>query len=398
MRTKQISSSRAALSLVALVFISGVLVANKSHAHAGPHGGVDTSPEPAGPSPFVVVAEGLSNPRSIHIDYENGSPVIYVAEAGHGGPSTAGGPCVTSANGDYDDCYGKTGAVVRMAGGVATRVVTGLPSIAGPNGGFAVGPSHVTVRGQTLYLSIANYGGPDTRSLLGRADPRFGQLLSIPLHAPGAARAVTNISAFEDKYNPDGDEHKESNPSGLAFSNGFGFYVTDAAANDLLEISPSGGTNLRHTFAVRQFPAPSFMRLPEGTMLPVQAVPTSVVRGPDGAYYVAEFTGFPFPKGAARIFRFGGTGQPTVFAEGFTNIIDIAFGPDGSLYVLEMAKNGLTSGDVTGAVTKIAPNGTRTLLASSGLAYPTAIAVDFHGNVYVANYGTHGSKAQLVRL
>ena len=37
-------------------------------------------------------------------------------------------------------------------------------------------------------------------------------------------------------------------------------------------------------------------------------------------------------------------GSTTVYASGFTNIIDIAWGPKGSLYVLEISANGLLSG------------------------------------------------------
>jgi hypothetical protein len=40
-----------------------------------------------------------------------------------------------------------------------------------------------------------------------------------------------------------------------------------------------------------------------GTRVPAEAVPTAVAVGPDGAYYVSELTGFPFSKGAARIWR-----------------------------------------------------------------------------------------------
>jgi hypothetical protein len=35
----------------------------------------------------------------------------------------------------------------------------------------------------------------------------------------------------------------------------------------------------------------------------MQAVPTSVAVAPDGAYYVGQLTGFPFPVGGARVFR-----------------------------------------------------------------------------------------------
>lgn len=61
-----------------------------------------------------------------------------------------------------------------------------------------------------------------------------------------------------------------------------------------------------------------------------------------GDYYVGQLTGFPFTVGAANVYRVpkeGGT--PEVVASGFTHIVDLAFGPDGSLYVLEIARNGL---------------------------------------------------------
>jgi hypothetical protein len=76
----------------------------------------------------------------------------------------------------------------------------------------------------------------------------------------------------------------------------------------------------------------------------MDAVPTTVAVGPDGALYVGELTGFPYPVGGARIYRvvpgevvLGET--PPIYADGFTNVIDIAFDHDGSLLVLELAKN-----------------------------------------------------------
>lgn len=44
-------------------------------------------------------------------------------------------------------------------------------------------------------------------------------------------------------------------------------------------------------------------------------------------------TGFPFPIGGARVYRVEEGEDPEIYADGFTNIIDIAFGKDGSLYV-----------------------------------------------------------------
>jgi hypothetical protein len=85
----------------------------------------------------------------------------------------------------------------------------------------------------------------------------------------------------------------------------------------------------------------------------MQAVPTSVTVGPDGAYYVGQLTGFPFPVGGARVFRVVPGHRPRVFARGFTNIIDIAFDRRGRLHVLEIAANGILAG--AGQVVRIPP-------------------------------------------
>ena len=78
----------------------------------------------------------------------------------------------------------------------------------------------------------------------------------------------------------------------------------------------------------------------------MQAVPTSVEDGRDGQYYVGQLTGFPFPVGGANIYRVNPrTGAASVFASGFTNIMDLAFGKDGTLYVLEIDHNSLLPPD-----------------------------------------------------
>ena len=90
-------------------------------------------------------------------------------------------------------------------------------------------------------------------------------------------------------------------------------------------------------------PAEGPLPFPPFTQVPTDAVPTSVVHGPDGAYYISQLTGFPFEKGDANIWRVV-PGQPaTVYASGLTNMTDLAFAPDGSLYAVEISANGLLS-------------------------------------------------------
>jgi hypothetical protein len=125
----------------------------------------------------------------------------------------------------------------------------------------------------------------------------------------------------------------------------------------------------------------------------MQSVPTTVVRGPDGAYYyVGELTGFPFPVGGARVWRVVPGHQPTVFAADFTNIIDITFDRRGHLLVLEIFKNGLLSGDPTGALVRVARDGSRTEIASAGLVTPTSVAVGEDNALYVVEQGHPGGR------
>ena len=115
--------------------------------------------------------------------------------------------------------------------------------------------------------------------------------------------------------------------------------MTDAGGNDLLKVDHKGRIKVVAVFPTRTVPAPPIPDLPPE--IDMQAVPTSVVKGPDGAYYVGQLTGFPFPPGGANVFRVVPGKAPKVYAGGFTNIIDIAFDKRGRLYVLEIATNGL---------------------------------------------------------
>ena len=119
----------------------------------------------------------------------------------------------------------------------------------------------------------------------------------------------------------------------------------------------------------------------------MDAVPTSVAQGPDGGFYVGQLTGFPFPVGGANVYRIVPGQAPQVFASGFTNIIDIAFDKQGTLYVLEIFQNGLLSGDPTGALIRVDQGGAQHVVMSTGLITPGGLALR-DGAAYVSNCGT----------
>lgn len=328
-----------------------------------------------------VIAEGLDNPRGLGFD---SGGALYVAEAGTGGSD----PCFSGPEGTV--CYGESGAVTKIFAGAQTRIFTGLPSLADPAGFAATGPHDVLARSDGSVEAVFGLGGtPDVRALLPGRAVFLGQLNRVSPNA-NVLRAIVDLAAFEATADPDGGE-PDSNPYALAV-NGGKRVVADAGGNSLVEVRTNG---TMRTLAV--FPA-RIVDSPFGP-IPMQAVPTTVTRGPDGAYYVGQLTGFPFPVGGANVYRVPvGGGTPQVYRSGFTNIIDIAFGPDGSLYVLEIAANGLLSDDLTGALIRVYPDDSRETVASDGLVAPGGVAVGPDGALYVTNFSIFPGAGQVVRI
>jgi hypothetical protein len=333
-------------------------------------------------SPWRVVASGLDNPRGLTFG-PNGT--LYVAEAGVGGT----GPCfVQPPLGQI--CFGATGAVTEVKRGHQRRVLTGLPSFVVQGMPEVFGPSDVALKGSgNLYVTLGLGANPAVRDVL----PADGQLAASLIRAKpskGTFRLVADIGAFELSSNPDGGL-PDSNPHGLLATKG-GQVVADAGGNSLLGVRADGHLSTLAVFPTRLVPNPF-----GGPDIPMQAVPTTVTRGPDGALYVGQLTGFPFPVGGANVYRIEPGEQPEVVAGGFTNIIDIAFGPDGALYVLEIAHNGLLSGDQTGALIRLDQDGSRTVIASDGLTMPTGLALR-DGKAYVSNCGVCADIGEVVAI
>jgi hypothetical protein len=334
---------------------------------------------------FEIIASNLDNPRGLTIG-SNGS--LYVTEAGRGGA----GLCIPSpTNPTVSVCYGATGALTRIENSTVTRVVTGLPSLAAPDGSEATGAHDVAFNavGQP-YVLIGLGANPAVRSTLGV--PEFGQILKInALNGGSDWTVIADVSAFEQAENPDGGE-VDSNPYSFIIQNNTA-YVADAGANALLTVDlDNGDVDLASVFDSRLVPNPF-----GGSDIPMQSVPNSVASGSDDIVYVGELTGFPFPVGGARVYRIA-NGVPEVFAEDFTNIIDLDFDPTGNLYVLEYATSGLLSGDLTGALIRLNPDGTRTTLLSEGLFAPTSLTVGEDGDIFIANRGIAAGQGEIIRF
>jgi len=126
-------------------------------------------------------------------------------------------------------------------------------------------------------------------------------------------------------------------------------------------------------------------------------VPTSVAIGPDGAYYVSELKGVPFATWNSAVYRVVPHETPTVFIDGFKMIVDIAFDGGGNLYVLQYATaTGATFGR-SGALVRVAPDGTRTTIIG-GLRQPTSVVIGYDGARYVANNGIFAGIGEVIRI
>ena len=136
-----------------------------------------------------------------------------------------------------------------------------------------------------------------------------------------------------------------------------------------------------------------------------EAVPTAVTVGPDGAIYVSELNGIPYPTGYASIYRIDGTnsttgyngtvpsGVPQVWASGFSEINGLAFNNStGDMFVLEYVNANeiydptLSPADLPPSLLiQVKPDGTRTTISGPELHLGQYVLVNQQtGDVYVA--------------
>ncbi len=346
-----------------------------------------------------IVISGLNNPRGVTFSGDT----LYIAESGAGG----NGVCVKSSEGS-NVCYGPSGAITAVknastvSGHVATssdRLISGLPSLAtqtdDPNtpqpdqGTSATGPADVSIASDgTIYYVVGLGAPPATRDALtkgGAPGADFAALWSA--HSDGSAKAkVASLADYEAAHNPDHGivptSTLDTNPYSVLVS-GTSALVADAGGNDVLSVDR--GTGAVSTSAVLPpifTAAPPFLNEKPGTIIPAQPVPTSLAAGPNGTTYVGQLTGFPFPEGGATVFALNGT-TLTPFSSGFTNVIDETVGPDGNLYVVEIAHNSLLGSPPVGALIRVSPDGGRKQLLLNNLNFPGGIAFGPDGMAYI---------------
>lgn len=240
----------------------------------------------------------------------------------------------------------------------------------------------------------------------------------------GVATPVADLGAYEEARNPDGGI-VDSNPFHIASLGDRAALVADAGANTVMHVNRSGRIDVVAVFPQQLAstanakslagcpePPPGFefvCDLPD--MIPADTVPTAVAVGPDGAYYVSELIGFPAPTGESKVWRIEpGTRRAdcsvsdacSVVIDGMTSIVDLNFGPDGTLYVVELeeaswlaAELGIVTGGTVNACD--VATGDCTVVAG-GLPLPSAAAVGGNGTVYATILSLVPGQAQVIPL
>jgi hypothetical protein len=177
-----------------------------------------------------------------------------------------------------------------------------------------------------------------------------------------APKAVADIAAYQ-QTDPDPfdleNNPSDSDPYGIVALK-HGVLVADAANNDLLRVSGRGHVSTVAVLKPRTVVVPAGLPTdpedpgpppPAGSMIPAEAVATSVTVGSDGFWYVGELRGFPATPGTSEIWRIKPGSHDAVcnpnrpraghckrYLDGLTSIVDLAPAPKGRLYALELSK------------------------------------------------------------
>lgn len=348
------------------------------------------------------IATGLVNPRFLAIADDG---TVYVTEAGAGGTEPVPTPPGEGPGGP-PGTRGLSGQITRIAPNGAKSVLTrDLPSYFQPAEGSS-GPSGIALAGGALWVAVGG-AGPGTPRVTPL--PNENAVVRVNLQS-GAVERIVDIGANERANNPDPNA-VDSNLYGAAFGADGRLYVADAGGNTLYRVD----LQTKALSVVAVFPGlpVTTEEIPPGFLPPgvpftnpqrggraeLDPVPTGVTAGPDGNLYVANLSGFPYVNGKARVLRVTPTGAVSDAATDLTMVVSVAFGPDGLLYVSQIATGFQVTGPDSppaispGAIVRVRPGGAKEVVLGD-LNAPSGIAFDRVGTLYVAVNAAFGQPDQ----
>jgi len=350
-------------------------------SEAGGSVAADWKPPPLSPN-AAVFYDGLAYPRSLKFDADGN---LYVAEAGNAGEEKiAADTCPDFESAFMPYFMGNSSRVSRITpDGKRTTVIDAIPSARDPYD-WTYGAADVALMDNTVYALFQAGGCSRAQDALpngilrGNPDGTWSSFadLSTILRANWPPKPT-----MDDDMEPDGM------PYGLIAVDDK-FYIVETNHGGLYEVSHEGQVT----------------KLVDFTALFGHIAPT-VLTYHDGNLYVGNINALPTVVGAAKVFKVSPDGKVEVFAEGFTNILGLAFDEQGRLYVLQMS-NGETEIPAlgTGRVVRLNSDGLRDVMAT-GLSYPAGMAIGADGALYVSQYSydlelgrAHAGMGQILRI
>jgi cytochrome c peroxidase len=297
-----------------------------------------------------VVADGLFGPVGLEA-LPNGS--ILIAEEG---------------TGQRDD---SAGVSLLLPDGTMGRLISGLPSTRDSGDLAGVPLVKLSPDGATLY--VGNFGA--------------GHVWTLPLSAEEQA---AGLALPDTPYVPD-DLGKAMlrlnnvmvvNPFDMTFDADGVPVVSDATGNGVAKENPDGTTRFIHRF--------DRLPNPDKETDPIEAVPTGIVRMGE-EYYVTLFGGCPYPDRSGLLVAIDEERNQRTVLDGLNMPIDVAEGPDGTMWVLEFATftpgadcfSGVGYQVKTGRLSRLLPDGSLEPVLE-GLNTPGSVLPMPDGSLYIS--------------
>lgn len=304
------------------------------------------------PAPQIrVLAEGLFGPIGLALD-----PVgnLLVAEEGTGARDNSAGVTLITPDG-------------RIA-----RLISGLPS--SRDAGDLAGVPLVALAPDNSRLYIGNFGQGHLWTL-----PLTPQEQTAGFALPAAPLTPDDLTPAMEQLN----NVMLTNPFDMRFDTREDTagrpVVVDASGNGIATQTADGKTHFFHRFAALPNP-----QLPTDTIDPV---PTGIENLGSNEFLVTLTGGCPYPEGGGQLVAVDWERNQRTLIDGLNMPIDIARGPDGTLWLLEFARFAPGESCFTGAGYQ--PESGRLSRVSSGWVAETVLdGLNFPGAVLPAPDGS----------